>query len=97
MLGEVESKLLAEAQLQQIVVERFFADLHLQRCVLQRPALQLLLASLLVLDKHSVIELAPGADFLDDFLNGPLLCALVLGVLARWLDLLLLVLRGLRA
>ena len=55
VLGEVESELLAESQLQQIIVERLFAYLDLECGVLQGPPLQLLLARLLVLDKYSIV------------------------------------------
>ena len=88
MLGEVESKLLAESQLQQIIVERLFANLDLQCGVLEGPPLQLLLARLLVLDENSIIQLAPRADFFDDLLDGAFLRALVLAeILTSWLRL----------
>ena len=90
VLGEVESELLAESQLQQIIVERLFAYLDLECGVFQGPPLQLLLARLLVLDKYSIVQLAPSADFLDDLLDGTLLRALGLaGILTRWLRLFL--------
>ena len=90
VLGEVESELLAESQLQQIIVERLFAYLDLECGVLQGPPLQLLLARLLVLDKYSIVQLAPSANFFDDLLDGTLLCALGLaGILTWWLRLLL--------
>ena len=75
VLRKVESELLAKSQLQQIIVERFLAHLDLQSGIFQGPALQLLLARPLVLHKYSIVELAPGADLLDDLLDGPLLGA----------------------
>ena len=78
MLGEVESKLLAEPQLQEVVVQRFLTDLDLQGGILQRPPLQLLLTGPLVLHEDTIVELTPGANLLNNFLDRSLLRALVL-------------------
>ena len=78
VLAEVESKLLAEPQLQKVVVQRFFADLDLCGGIFEGPALQLLLIGPLVHNEDSIVELTPSADLLDNLLNGSLLRALVL-------------------
>ena len=78
VLGEVESKLLSEPQLQKVVVQRFLTDLDLQGGILQGPPLQLLLTGSLVLHEDTIVELTPGADLLDNFLDCSLLRALVL-------------------
>ena len=72
VLLEVEVVLFAEAQLQEVVVERLLAHVDLGRGVLQR------VPHKIALPQNAIVESSPQAYLLDDFLDGSLLGALAL-------------------
>jgi hypothetical protein len=73
---KIEAKLLAEPELEEVVIEGLLGDVDLLGCVFQRPSLKLHFLGLLVWDHYSIVEFPPGAHFLDNFRNGTLFCSL---------------------
>lgn len=70
MLLEIKVVLLAEAQLQEVIIERFLAHAYFRGCVFERVPDEVAFA------QHSIIEPSPQTDFLDDLLDGSFFCAL---------------------
>lgn len=80
MLLEVKVELLAEPELEQVVIKRLLADLHLLRSVFQGVA-----DDLVVLIRDAVVKFAPEGDLLDNVLNSALLRSLLLrGSIRVW-------------
>ena len=67
VLLKIKVVLLAEAQLQQVVVERLLRDVDLHGCLLERVAHHFAIV------EHAVVQSAPQAHLLDDLLDGALL------------------------
>lgn len=71
---KVKAILLAESQLQQVIIKTLLGHTDFLGRILKRPSLQLkLLLVLRIRDHDAIVELSPGAHFLDDIRDSPLL------------------------
>jgi hypothetical protein len=78
VLFKIKTELLAESELQQVVIQTFLGNLHLGSCVLQTPSLKLDFTRLPIRNHDTVVQLSPSTDLLNDLGDGSLLSPLFL-------------------